>query len=171
MKFTAHYLVLMFWLLGGAYADAPMIQTPSPVIHLVDNLDEQDQLGWCIDTLGRGFAERLQAHSCKPQGGDVQFFFETETGLVKSVEFADYCMANQPDDSTTFGLVTCDEGADEQHFVFDMTTQEIRPSMEPTQCVVVGSQSRSAGPFMSRDLLLAECSATDAILKKWVIVE
>ena len=59
-------------LLVGALAPATMaseanIKTPSPVIHLKDNLDETDGLGWCIDTVGRGYAETLHAHSCKPQ--------------------------------------------------------------------------------------------------------
>ncbi|WP_159020052.1 hypothetical protein [Algibacter sp. L3A6] len=55
--------------------NAPIIQTPAPLIHLADNLDEQDELGWCIDTQGNGFAENLHAHSCKPDGGDVQFYY------------------------------------------------------------------------------------------------
>ncbi|MFK7846210.1 MAG: ricin-type beta-trefoil lectin domain protein [Rhodothermales bacterium] len=171
MKTAVQSLFLTFLLSGAAYAEVPIIKTPAPVIHLVDNLGEQDQLGWCLDTLGRSFAERLQAHSCKPQGGDVQFFLDAETGLIKSVAFDDYCMVNQPENDTTFGMVTCDEDADEQRFVFDATTKEIRPMASPAQCVVVGSQGRSAGPFMSRDLLLAECSVTDASLKQWVIVE
>ncbi len=35
----------------------PLIQTEGPIIHLADNLDEPDQLGWCIDTEGRDFSD------------------------------------------------------------------------------------------------------------------
>ena len=41
----------------------PQIRTPLPVIYLEDNLDEKDDLGYCIDTVGSGFAEKLHAHS------------------------------------------------------------------------------------------------------------
>jgi len=63
----------------SANAAPPELQTPEPVIYLADNIDEKDNLGWCIDTLGRGWSEQLQTHSCKPQGGDVQFFYNKET--------------------------------------------------------------------------------------------
>ena len=43
-------------------ANPAIIQTPSPVIHLAENLDEQDQLGYCIDTRGRGF--NVDLHAC-----------------------------------------------------------------------------------------------------------
>ena len=68
-------------------SNPPILQTPSPVIYLADNLDEKDQLGYCIDTRGRGFNEELHAHSCKPRGGDVQFSYNKETLQICSVEF------------------------------------------------------------------------------------
>ena len=64
-------LAFLVCLAASAYAAPPDLQTPAPVVYLADNLDEQDKLGWCIDTVGRGFGERLHAHSCKPRGGDV----------------------------------------------------------------------------------------------------
>ena len=54
--------------------NAPIIQTPAPLIHLAVNLDEQDELGWCIVTRGNGFAEDLHGHSCKPDVDDFQFY-------------------------------------------------------------------------------------------------
>ncbi|NRB29925.1 MAG: hypothetical protein HRU27_04945, partial [Rhizobiaceae bacterium] len=65
-----------------ALAADPDLKTPSPVIYLADNLDEKDNLGWCIDTVGRGLSDRLHAHSCKPRGGDVQFKFDAQTGQI-----------------------------------------------------------------------------------------
>ncbi|MEL6600169.1 MAG: ricin-type beta-trefoil lectin domain protein [Pseudomonadota bacterium] len=151
-------------------ANPPNLQTQSPVIYLADNLDEKDGLGWCIDTLGRGFAERLQAHSCKPRGGDVQFSFEVSAGLIRSVEFSGYCMAHQPNDESTFALVTCDAAAPSQRFTYLPEDRTIRPSEDESACVSVGESSRSAGPFMSRTLLLTACTATDGLLKEWVVL-
>ncbi|MEJ6394607.1 ricin-type beta-trefoil lectin domain protein [Gymnodinialimonas sp. 2305UL16-5] len=152
-------------------ADAPVVQTPSPVIYLADNLDEADQLGWCIDTLGRGFGETLQAHSCKPQGGDVQFALEAAPGLIRSVAFPDHCMEVLSDADATFGLMPCAPDDPQQHFTYNATTQAISPANDAELCVSVGADSRSAGPFMSRDLLLTRCIDTDPIYRSWVIAD
>lgn len=146
------------------------VRTPAPVIHLAENLDEKDNLGWCIDTLGRGFAERLQAHSCKPQGGDVQFSFDNSTGQIQSVEYTSFCMANRPKADSTFTLVECDATAEDQQFVYSTEDQTLSPKTDQGVCVSVGAVSRSAGPFMSRVLLLTRCTETDSSLKTWVIV-
>ena len=66
-----------------AFADPPDMKSPTPVIHLADNLDEADNLGWCIDTFGRGLSDRLNAHSCKPQGGDVQFRYVRKADIER----------------------------------------------------------------------------------------
>lgn len=152
-------------------AQPPALQTPSPVIYLADNLDEKDRLGWCIDTLGRGFAERLQAHSCKPQGGDVQFLIDEQTRQIRSVEYPEYCMAHQPNDESTFALVTCDAAASDQRFIYYPEDRTIRTAEDETTCVSVGENSRSAGPFMSRTLLLTNCDTTDGAFKEWVVKE
>ena len=66
---------LFFLFASIVYGSIPQIRTPLPVIYLEDNLDEKDNLGYCIDTVGRGFAEKLHAHSCKPRG--VMFSLNT----------------------------------------------------------------------------------------------
>ncbi|MBO6640444.1 MAG: ricin-type beta-trefoil lectin domain protein [Roseitalea sp.] len=151
-------------------AEPPALQTPAPVIYLTDNLDEVDRLGWCIDTLGRGFAENLQAHSCKPQGGDVQFSFDGDSGLIRSVEFADYCMEFVPDAEPVFALGTCAPDNPRQQFVYDTATEAISPADDPALCVTVGAESRAAGPFMSRDLLMVSCAETDPVLRSWTFL-
>lgn len=161
--------VMVMALACPLWAEAPNLKTPAPVIYLADNLDEKDQLGWCIDTLGRGFAERLQAHSCKPQGGDVQFSFDADTGTIASVAYEGYCMAHAPDAQTTFALTSCDAAAANQRFDFDPQAGTLHPTESPAHCVSVGYASRSAGPFMSRTLDLTDCEATDKALKEWVI--
>lgn len=156
---------------GAAAAEAPELRTAAPVIYLADNLDEADQLGWCIDTLGRGFAETLQAHSCKPQGGDVQFTFEAENGLIRSVAFPEYCAEHTPNADLDFALAFCDPAMVGQQFNYDLETRAISPADDATMCMVVGSQSRQAGPFMSRPLEMAACSETPAHLREWVVID
>lgn len=157
----------------AANAAPPNVQTPSPVIFLADNLDEKDQLGWCIDTLGRGFAEELQAHSCKPRGGDVQFFHDAQSQQIRSVEFTGKCMTlSAPgNESVPFGLKDCLTDYPAQKFVYDRATKQFRLTNDETLCVSVAAQSRSAGPFMSRDLKLSQCADTDGILMQWIVRE
>lgn len=169
-KAQSHFLYLVMALIPVSQAAALVVKTPSPVIHLAHNLDEKDNLGWCIDTVGRGFGDRLHAHSCKPMGGDVQFLFDKQTGQIRSATFDDYCMAHRPDDKTTFALEPCDDGFAEQMFTYNPTSQQISPADNSLSCVIVGQQSQSAGPFMSRELALADCEDAESMYKQWVIV-
>ncbi len=153
-----------------AHSEAPTLQTPAPVIHLADNLDEADGLGWCIDTLGRGFAEVLQAHSCKPQGGDVQFALLEDSGLIRSVAYPEYCAEVLIDGEAQFGLTMCDPANASQQFRHNPQTLALSPADDETLCISVGSTSRSAGPFMSRDLLLLSCADVDRTLRAWIVV-
>ncbi len=173
MTYRASFL---FALVAGlsssvAVADAPALQSPSPVIYLEDNLDEKDKLGWCIDTKGRGFTEMIHAHSCKPKGGDTQFKFDEATGQLMSVAFDNKCVVlHQPDDpNVPFGLYDCDAEAQTQRFTYDSASMEIRLAADASRCVVVGGASRSAGPFMSRDLVTAPCAETDPLNKRWIV--
>lgn len=152
---------------SSVWAEAPNLQTPAPVIYLAENLDEPDKLGWCIDTQGRGFGENLHAHSCKPQGGDVQFSFDIETGFVRSVAFPDHCMAYVPSNTSPLGLKTCDITDETQKFEFDDVTGEITFYKDPSLCLTVGQDSRSAGPFVSRSLDMVACDESQAAFKTW----
>lgn len=158
-------------LLGNlASAEAVQVKTPAPVIHLADNLDEADGLGWCIDTVGRGFADTLHTHSCKPQGGDVQFSFDPASGAIRSVAFEGKCMqVGAVGAATDFALVDCDSARSEQQFTFDSASGDLRPKDTPQSCVVVGESSQSAGPFMSRSLNLEACEAVAENRRRWVI--
>lgn len=149
-----------------ALAEPPNLQTPSPVIYLAHNLDETDMLGWCIDTLGRGLSDQLQAHSCKPQGGDVQFRFDAATGQISSVAFANLCASYTG--TLPLGLVTCNEEPS-QAFAYDDATMTFRLENDRDACLVVGASSRSAGPYLSRTLEIANCDQTNDTLKMWVV--
>ncbi|MFL2546981.1 MAG: ricin-type beta-trefoil lectin domain protein [Candidatus Rariloculaceae bacterium] len=154
-----------------AVSAEPELQTPEPVIYLADNLDEQDNLGWCIDTLGRGWSEQLQTHSCKPQGGDVQFSYNEETGQIASVEFPGKCatLHESAAAGVSFDLLDCSADSAEQRFTYNAETSEFMPNADQSLCVAAGAASQSAGPFMSRILELAPCASTDLRLKQWVI--
>lgn len=153
-------------------AEAPVLQTKAPFIYLSDNLDEKDKLGWCIDTVGRGFNEKLHAHSCKPAKGDtpsdVQFSYNGSTGQINSVAFANKCMDlnTQDNKSTPFGLVDC-TSSESQQFIYYGSKGQFRLASDLSQCVAVSSSSKSAGPFMSRDLIVANCDTTEAIYTTW----
>lgn len=153
-----------------AFAAEPDLKTPAPVIYLADNLDEKDNLGWCIDTQGRGFGENLHAHSCKPQGGDVQFSLDEATGQIRSVAFDGKCMELiAPNDKIAFGLRDCAEGQNNQVFRFDAASGRISPANMSDSCVAAGDASRSAGPFMSRDLVLMSCASAPVELVSWKV--
>ena len=163
---TLGYWVSAALLAAGALAAPPELKTPAPVIYLADNLDEADRLGWCIDTQGRGLSDRLHAHSCKPQGGDVQFSYDRDTGQIRSVAFAGLCASYAG--TLPLSLLTC-EDSKAQAFVYDDKTMTFRPKGNQDTCLVVGDQSQSAGPFMSRALEIASCDKTDDLRKTWII--
>ena len=93
-----------------------------------------------------------------------------ETGLIRSVAFAEYCMAFAPNDQTTFALETCDLTNSIQAFTFETDTGWIKSSVEKTQCLAVEGESRLAGPFMSRELTLLPCADTPERFIKWVVL-
>ncbi|KZL05412.1 Ricin-type beta-trefoil lectin domain protein [Pseudovibrio axinellae] len=154
----------------SVWAEAPQLKTPSPAIYLSDNLGEPQDLGWCIDTLGRGYAENLQAHSCKPQGGDVQFAYSPETNLISSVPYAGKCMSLRAAPTpTAFSLEDCDLTQDAQKFVYTSTNGQISPAADVNKCVAVGEEIRQAGPFSSRDLDLVDCNDVAQERSAWTI--
>ena len=149
----------------------PELKTPEPVIYLSDNLDEKDRLGWCIDTKGRGFSDRLHAHSCKPRGGDVQFYYNEKTRQIVSATYSGKCATlDQPATAgVSLGLLDCSSASALQLFTYHADASEFRPESAPTLCLIVGKASRSAGPFMSRDLILGDCESTATKYKQWAI--
>ena len=165
------YSFIFFLLVSfNVKSEPPEIKTPAPVIFLADNLDEPDKLGWCIDTKGRGFSEILHAHSCKPRGGDVQFIFDLASGQIKSAAFPDKCatIINLAPNGN-FGLYNCKANSAFQIFKFNIQNGEFSPRSNINLCITVGETSRSAGPFMSRGLYLAQCNKKNSQFKSWVI--
>ncbi|OED37796.1 hypothetical protein AB833_22475 [Chromatiales bacterium (ex Bugula neritina AB1)] len=154
-----------------AGSEAPDIQTQGTVIYLADNLNEEAKLGWCIDTQGRGFSEKLHSHSCKPGGGDVQFSFDAKTGMIESVEFEGKCMTLSDPENTEvpFGLLDCVEGDVTQQFSYDKDSMDFRIGTDESKCVAVADAIIEAGPFQSRYLIFARCADLSPGYKQWVI--
>ncbi len=171
VKVSLPAVLLLLSVPMSAYSAPPNLQTPAPVIYLADNLDEKDKLGWCIDTVGRGFSERLHAHSCKPRGGDVQFRYDKDARRIASATYAGKCatLTAPAAAGVSLGLVDCSKDAAAQDFDYDGETMEFRPGADGALCLAGGAASRSAGPFMSRGLELAPCASTDSALKQWRI--
>lgn len=161
----------LFLVTVSAIAAPPVLQTPEPVIYLADNIDEQEALGWCIDTLGRGWSEQLQTHSCKPQGGDVQFAYDSEARRIESVEFPGKCatLHEEAAAGVSFDLLDCSPDSSSQSFVYDAEALEFAPESDRSLCIAAGAESRAAGPYMARILELAPCDSTDAALKQWIV--
>jgi len=164
--------LLIFQGASVATAATPDLKTPAPVIFLADNLDENQSLGFCIDTVGRGLSDRLHAHSCKPQGGDVQFLYLPQSGQIKSATFDNLCaeLLEPAKDGVKLGLVSCSDSP-LQTFTYDVGKLEFRPKGASGLCLASPGDTRQAGPFVSRDLALAGCAATPAAQKQWVIQE
>ena len=149
----------------------PQIRTPLPVIYLEDNLDEKDNLGYCIDTVGRGFAEKLHAHSCKPRGGDVQFKYDNDEKRIQSATFEGKCaeVIEEIKDGSRLGLFDCSSNSSLQRFDYDFNSKEFRPGLNKNLCLGVAEKSRKAGPFMARNLRIYTCDKLKDKFKKWVI--
>ena len=156
----------------AAHPEPPKVQTPAPVIFLADNLDEQAALGYCIDTIGRGLSDRLHTHSCKPQGGDVQYGFDPISGHIISPTYDNKCAAliSAPAPGVKLALLDCADVA-EQAFEYDEDKLEFHPAGGVDLCLATGSSSFPAGRFMKRDLLLAVCTETPERLRQWVVKE
>jgi len=116
-------------------------------------------------------SDQLQAHSCKPEGDDVLFTFAAQKGMIVSATYKGLCMAySDPENAVNpFGLILCDEADTAQQFVYDDTTMEMRLASDTAQCVTVAETIDDAGPYQSRDLILASCDALNVNFKQWVI--
>lgn len=170
-KIALSAAVLCLFAPMAASAMEPVVQTKGTVIYLADNLNEEAKLGWCIDTEGKGLSDQLQAHSCKPAGGDTQFSYDTATSTIRSVPYENKCMAySAPDDAEhPYGLLDCVDGDAAQKFTYDAGSMEIRIGSDAAKCVTVATTIIDAGPYQSRDLIVAQCADLDASYKQWVI--
>lgn len=85
------------------------------VLYLVDNLDEFDVLGYCLDIVGCGLLDCVYLYFCKFCGGDVQFMYDDQ-GQIKFVIFDDFCF----DVLEGFVLICCIGGVGQVFIWLDM---------------------------------------------------
>lgn len=164
-------LSLLFCLMQAhpALAEAPQLQNSGPIIHLAENLDEPENLGWCLDTVGRGQSDQAHLHSCKPDSDDprnrdVLFQFNAETGSIEHGQYQGLCLTIV---GASLALIEC-IGAQDQKFSFG-EDGTFHPFEHEEQCLSAGDTSRAAGPYMSRSLIVAPCAEVDPDLRTWVI--
>ncbi|MCV2403141.1 hypothetical protein OFY17_09655 [Marinomonas sp. C2222] len=165
---------------GNALATAPNVPTEAPYIVLSKNLDEPNGYGFCIDTYGRGQSELMQTHTCKPKrpegtprndsSHDVRFEYKAATQQISSYAFEGQCMqVLRATGKTSFALLECSDHP-HQKFVYQESDRTLRLDKDPSQCVVVESNTEKAGPWVKRQLALLECGKVDADLKQWTVV-
>ena len=165
--------IFLFLLLNPCLSAAPTsTKTPPPYISLTDNVDEPKNVGWCLDLQGWGTSIEftdMQVHSCKDDGGDVNFF--PENGMIKgAVDAATHCVKAQ----NVFGgavmtgssldAPTCDATDPLQKFVY-CTDGTMR--IQEDQCLVAGATIQEAGSWSARDLTIEKCEKVTALLRQW----
>ena len=160
--------IFLFLLLNPCLSAAPTnTKTPPPYISLTDNVDEPKNVGWCLDLQGWGASIKftdMQVHSCKDDGGDVNFFPENE--MIKgAVDAATHCIKVQKAETgSSLDAPTCDTTDPLQKFVYctdgSMRTQD-------DLCLVAGATIQEAGKWSARDLTIEDCEKVTASLRQW----
>lgn len=165
---------LLLLALGGCSAIEPRsTQTAAPYINLFDNLDERNDVGYCLDLKGWGDSVEfvdVQLHSCKDTGDDVNFAIgEGSDGRrVMGAGDADgHCLRAQ---SATAGsgvdAPVCDARDPLQEIAY-CTDGTLRLNAGEL-CLVAADVSENAGPvWMMRSLTFENCDDTPDDLKTW----
>ncbi len=156
-------------------AEPPMLQASGPIIYLADNLDEENGLGWCIDTIGPGFSETLHSRACSADDGDTEgrdfsFTYDPTSGQIAAVTFGGKCVtANTEGTGPVVGLYDCQPENPAQLFVYDAEEMTFHPGGNESICITAATESVDHGMFQSRALALQACNEVDATLRQWLI--
>lgn len=109
--------VSLFVYLLSSVVDATNTFTWSPSISLTSDLDEPQQLGFCLDIFGFrdgiSCSSPMQAHSCKTSGADTQFEYYARTKSIRAVNYDENC-----DMITTQGVDTTSSISSKRACVF-----------------------------------------------------
>ncbi len=102
----------------------------------------------------------------------MQFAYNEEDLQIASATYENKCatLEGEAKAGTKLGLVDCAADDTAQQFVYDDGAGYFHPQGNESLCLAVGDGSRSAGPFMSRDLALASCEETDTKFMHWTIL-
>ena len=156
-------------------AAPPMLQASGPIIYLADNLDEENGLGWCIDTIGPGFSETLHSRACSADDGDIEgrdfsFTYDPASGRIAAVTFDGKCVtANTEGTGPAVGLFDCEPENPAQMFVYDAEEMTFHPGGNESICVTAVTESVDHGMFQSRALSIQACNEVDVTLRQWSI--
>jgi hypothetical protein len=157
-------------------------------LKLSDNLEEPQNLGFCIDILGPSWALNcslpLHVHSCKPSSEEPRdMLFELDGNLVRSDRYSASCeyVSNTTENTgcvtvmdasmgdMPLGSVMMADCADlpTQQFVYNDTTEAIHLIANDTLCLSAGNESSAAGPvYVKRSLTMVPCGS-NSILEAW----
>ena len=145
------------------------LSVKTPYLRLDDNLDEPEGLGFCIDLKGWRPVQFVDAqlHSCKPSsgraGGGTDEEFEPRGGAIIGRADADgRCLeAKSAAEGAGLDVPQCNAAESLQRFTWDAGAGTLR-FQGGALCLGSGAQIRQANSFWARDLLLTDCSSTDA---------
>ena len=89
----------------------------------------------------------MHTHSCKPDGGDVQFYYNVETGQICTAEYIGSCLEMSGDPMAGMSLSLMEDKTDsfEQKFIYDAESGEFRPDGDSILCLTAGAKSANAG--------------------------
>lgn len=156
-------------------AEPPTLRASGPIIYLADNLDEENGLGWCFDTIGPGLSEVIHARACSADDGDVEgrdfsFSYDQVSGRISAETFDGKCVtANTQGTGPAVGLYDCDPANAAQTFIYDAEKMTLHPGGDASICITAAAQSVDHGMLESRALAVEECNAVNATLREWLI--
>jgi len=143
--------------------------TAAPYINLFANLDEQNDVGWCLDLKGFGASIEfidMQTHSCKDTGDDVNFAIGDGRVWGAGASEGRCLRARSAEAGSMVDVPLCNATDPLQDITYcaDGTLRLNATHL----CLAAGNESRSAGPkWMARDLNFEECDETPTELKTW----
>lgn len=179
-------LIFVLLLISTCKADNAFDYEPS--VSVTSDLDEPQQLGFCIDIYGSGSSmecDNMQTNSCKESGDDAQFEYHSPTKSLRAVNYdanCDQISASSTEsrgcikvnddnivDGATLGLDECDESMDSQIFTAVESNGNFELHIGANFCLVVSDTTRPAGPGVARDLMISTCDSVPEELKTWTI--
>ena len=149
----------------------------TPYLRLDDNLEEPSGYGFCIDLRGWNPPTfvNAQAHSCKPSdgragGGTDEEFVPRDGAVVGRADADGRCLqAKSATSGAGLDVPSCDAAEPLQSFAWDASAGTLTLGGGGGLCLAAGATLRQANSYWARDLMLADCAATDAALITWRI--
>jgi len=173
------------------------LHVPAPNMYLVDNLDEPNNWGYCMDITGPvpfTGCPLVQGHSCKEEGADGQFEYDAELQAVRSTNFDGTCQALYSGTGhgvsftavagekgclqarsellgSPFAVAPCD-GNPMQKFTYTPSRQLAVGNGSLCMALGVDVTTVGQGPMymVKRDVQLQDCASWDPSLSTWEIL-